>query len=161
VDHLLPLRHHTFHPSVLFLTVLAGCGHSSPNTGIRESSSDTSPSLIAQAEREHDFGAAIGRVGQKMGHRYRLSNTTPHDVRITDVINRKSCCGIVEVGSLLLRPGEGTDVEVTLLVGDRFGGIAHETEVVTDQLSDASLVLRTTATAVAALRIEEAPSSGG
>jgi hypothetical protein len=96
-----------------------------------------------------------------MVHRYRLANTTRHDVKIVDVINRKTCCGIIRVGALALRPGDATDVEVTLVVGERFGEVAHETEVVTDLPSDPNLVLRTTATAIPAVRVEEISSQEG
>ena len=53
-------------------------------------------------------------------------------MEILNVINRKTCCGIVRSGATILHPGDATDIEITLLVGDRFGGVLHETEVVTD-----------------------------
>jgi hypothetical protein len=146
---------------VFLLTVLAGCGRESTNPNIREHESEAKPSLIAEADRQHDFGAVIGRPGRKMVHRYRLANTTRHDVKIVDVINRKTCCGIIRVGTLALRPGDATDVEVTLVVGERFGEVTYETEVVTDLSSDPNLVLRTTATAIPAVRVEEVSPQGG
>lgn len=119
-------------------------------------SAQAEASLIDEDSRTHDFGAVIARPGRKLEHRYRLENGTQHEVKIVNVINRKTCCGIVSAGKLRLRPGEATDLTVALLVGDRFGDVTHETEVVTDSSSDPSLVLRTTAQAVPALRVEDA-----
>jgi hypothetical protein len=53
-----------------------------------------------------------------------------------------------------------TEVEVTLSVGDKFGVVSHETEVVTDLASEQSLVLRTFARVTPALRIEEDRPTG-
>jgi len=101
----------------------------------------------------------IGKPGQKMDHRYRLVNPSRLDVKLVEVVNRKSCCGLITVGKQVLHPGDATDVTVTLVVGDKFGGVVHETEVVTDLPTDASIVLRTSATAHPAFRFEELSSS--
>jgi len=143
------------------LLVVTGCGPASSKTNVGTAEEEAKPSLIAEADRHHDFGAVIGRAGQKMDHRYRLENPTGRDVKIVDVINRKTCCGIVHVGRSILRPGEATEVDVTLVVGDKFGEVAHETEVVTDLPSDSNIVLRTTAQAFPAIRVEEVASSEG
>ncbi|GAC1475706.1 MAG: hypothetical protein NVSMB9_28670 [Isosphaeraceae bacterium] len=147
--------------SSLTTVILAGCDAETASDRHDPTDSEPRPALIAAADRENDFGAVVARPGQRRSHRYRLANTTPHAVKIVDVINRKTCCGIVHVGRLILQPGEATDVEVTLVVGDKFGEVAHETEVVTDMPSNSSIVLRTTAQAVPAFRIAELSPSGG
>jgi hypothetical protein len=138
---------------------LAGCGGEGTGHKTSESESTITTSLIADADRQYNFGAVIGRPEQKVDHRYRLINAAQHDVKIVNVINHKTCCGIVQVGNSVLRPGETTDVVVTLVVGDKFGEVVHETEVVTDQASDSNIILRTTAEAIPAFRIEEQSSS--
>jgi len=154
----------TANPLCPYLAVLAamiGC-NASP-TAVTEPrvspEAEAHRSLIADGDREHDFGAVIGRPGQKMDHRYRLANATSRDVAITDVINRKTCRGIVNPVAKTLRPGESTDVVVTLVVGDRFGGIVHEAEVVTGSPDEPSIVLRTSARAFPAFRVEELASN--
>ena len=141
--------------ALLLLTLLPGCGRQFNGTTTEESQPEQKPTLIAEEDREHDFGTVIGKPGQKMGHRYHLTNTTRQDVKIVNVINRKTCCGVVKVGPLMIRPGESTDVDLTLVVGDKFGAVVHETEVLTDLPSEPSIILRTTATAHTAFRIEE------
>ena len=139
------------------MNLLVGCG-ARPEVTAKPSARPAAklePALIAEADREHDFSPVIGRPGQKFTHRYHLTNTTGGVVTLTDIINRKTCCGIVTVGGSTLKPGEATDVNVTLLVGDRFGGVDHVTEVVTDQLDQPRIILRTRAMVYPAIRIEE------
>jgi hypothetical protein len=116
-------------------------------------------SLIDEGAMAHDFGPVVSRPGRKLDHRYHLRNATAHDVTIVNVINRKTCCGIVRVGKTLLHSGDETEIDVTLVVGDKFGSVVHETEVVTDPPPPRELVLRTSAEAHAALRIEGDSSS--
>lgn len=153
-----PLEIYLFLP---LLSALIGCNASPAGAPASRPSPgpEARPSLIADADREHDFGPVIGRPGQKMDHRYRLANATGRDVAIVDVINRKTCCGIVQAVAKTLRPGETTVIVVTLVVGDRFGGVDHRTEVVTDQPDEPSIVLRTTAQAYPAFRVEEPASN--
>ncbi len=113
------------------------------------------PSLIAHADREHHFGPIIATSGRKLEHRFRLNNPTQRDVKILKVINRKSCCGVVRGEATILHPGDRTEVVVTLLVGDRFGEVAHAAEVVTDSPEEPSLLLLTSAQAIPPVRIEE------
>lgn len=97
----------------------------------------------------------IAGPGRKIEHRYRLNNATPHDIKILNVVNRKACCGDVSTGASVLHPGGACDIAVRLRVGDRFGQVVHETEVVTDSPDESSLLLRTAATAVPPLRVEQ------
>ena len=127
-----PPRLHVILPSLLLLAVLAGCDQSPAGSGLGEPEPEAKPSLIAEADREHDFGPVIASPGRKVEHRYRLRNATQQDVQLLNVINRKTCCGIVRVEKTTLHPGDTTDVEVTLLVGDRFGEVTHATEIETD-----------------------------
>ena len=142
-------------PSLLILAVLAGCNQTPASGTLRESGPDNKPSLITEADREHDFGPVIASSGRRLEHSYRLSNSSPRDIRILDVINHKTCCGIVRVGKPILHPGDATDVEVTLLVGDRFGEVTHGTEVVTDLPAEPNFYFRTMARAVPPVRVEE------
>jgi len=113
--------------------------------------------LISRSDRQHDFGAVIGAQGKKREHQYRLVNTTDREVKILNVVNRKTCCGIVKVGPTTLKPGEASHVDLTLTINEAFGEVVHEIEVATDSPSEPSIVLRTTAHAFPALRIEEVP----
>lgn len=70
------------------------------------------------------------------------------------MINRKTCCGDVRFHKAVLRPGDATDVEVTLLLSDKFGAVDHAAEVVTDPPADEPIVLRTSAEAHPNLRVE-------
>jgi len=142
-------------PSFLLLAVLAGCEHSPSRSNFVESKDKAKSFLIAEADRECDFGPVIASPGRKLEHRYKLSTATQHDVTILNVVNHKTCCGIVRVGKWILRPGDATDVEVTLIVGDKFGAVTHAAEVVTDLPDDSNLVLRTMARAVPPVRVEE------
>lgn len=134
-----------------------GCNRSVSTRDVEEAEPEARPSLIAEAEREYDFGDVIASPGRRLEHRYRLTNATPRDVKILKVINRKTCCGIVrlEPEEATLRPGAARDVEVTLSVGDRFGQVTHEAEIITDWPPEPSPVLRTTAGAVPPVRVEE------
>jgi len=118
--------------------------------------------LIDEDSRTHHFGAIVSRPGKTLIHRFRLANATDHPVRLAQVINRKSCCGEIQVGATTIPPGGSTDVAVTLMVGNKFGDVVHETEVVTDPPSPGEIVLRLVAQAVPALRVEatsaDAPS---
>ena len=154
-----PLRLHVILPCSLLLAILAGCDRSLTGIESGESKPKAEPSLIAEADREFDFGDVIASPGRKLEHRYRLLNATQRDVKILDVINRKSCCGMVRVGKSILRPGDGTDLEVTLLVGDRFGEVIHTAEVVTDLTSDSDLIFTTMGHAMPPVRVEEVSSS--
>jgi hypothetical protein len=137
------------------LAGLAGCNRSPSTTERGRPESEAKPTLIAEADREHDFGAVIANSGRKVKHRYRLRNDTRRDIKILNVINRKTCCGIVQADAPTLHSGDATEIGVTLLVGDRFGRVVHEAEVVTDSPDESSLVFRTEATAVPPIRIEE------
>jgi hypothetical protein len=154
------VQDHLICSAVILLTILAGCVQESANLNDRDSESDANPSLIAKDYRQHDFGVVVGKPEQKLSHRYRLANATPHDIKIVDIINRKPCCGIVRIGMSTLRPGDVTDVEITLVVGDRFGAVVNETEVITDCSSEPGFVLRTSATAQPAFRVEELSRTG-
>ena len=90
-----PTAYHGILHVTLFLALIAGCDDTSTGTISGELESNAELLLISRTDREHDFGAVIGRPGLKLEHRYRLANVTGHDVKIVDVINRKTCCGIV------------------------------------------------------------------
>jgi hypothetical protein len=91
--------------------------------------------------------------------RFRLTNSTGRDVKIVDVVNQKPCCGTLSVDKAVLGPGDYANVEVTLQVGGRFGNVTHLAEVVTDLPGSESIVLRTSANAVPAIRIAEDSSA--
>ena len=75
--------------------------------------------------------------------------------------NQKTCCGDVAGELRALRPGESTEVNVTLRLADKFGGVEHTTAVETDLASEPEILLRTTATAFSAFRCEEAATDNG
>jgi hypothetical protein len=89
-----------------------------------------------------------------------LVNKTNHDVKITELINRKPCCGVVRIGKTVLHPADETDVEVTISARQEFGEIVHDTEVLTDPPQCEALILRTTATAYPPIQIDEMASGG-
>ncbi len=101
--------------SCLALAGLTGCDRSASTTQGVGPESEAKPTLIAEADREHDFGPVLASSGRKIEHRYRLLNATQHDVKVLNVINRKTCCGIVRAGAPILHPGDGTEIGVTLL----------------------------------------------
>lgn len=134
----------------------AGCGHPNPKS---DDGQATAAVLIDDAAASHDFGPVISRMGRKLDHQYSLRNQTSHDVTIVNVINRKTCCGTVRVGKRILHPGDSTTVDVALSVSDKLGSVVHETEVVTEPISLNEIVLRTSADAHPALRVEGESSS--
>lgn len=115
--------------------------------------------MIAEADRRHDFGAVIARPGRVMTHAYRLTNATGHDLKLAEPINRKPCCGVIKLDKSSLRPGESATVEVKLAINKTFGDVVHETEIVADPPLPAEVVLRTTAHAYPAIRVEEVPDA--
>ncbi len=149
------------------LAFTAGCGRDSengPDNGSGRVGSGRvgreAKGLISSADRQHDFGAVIGRPGRTMEHRYRLSNATARPVEILQVVNRKRCCGIVRADRMRIEPGGTASIDLTLVVGDKIGPVVHEAEVVTDCPTEESIVLRTTALASPAFRVEELSSAG-
>jgi hypothetical protein len=117
--------------------------------------------LIDDDSSTHHFGAVVGKSNPKLKHEYRLVNTTNHDINIVELINRKPCCGELQLGKSLLHPGDETAVEVTLSVKQEFGDIVHETVVLTDPPQSDELVLRTSARAYPAIRVEEVGPANG
>ena len=111
--------------------------------------------LIADEARSHHFGAVISGSGKKLKHAYRLANATNHEIKFVDLVNRKPCCGDVRIGTTTLRPGDLTEVEVTISIRQEFGEIVHDTAVLTEPAEPEELVLRTMATAYPPVRIEE------
>ena len=73
-----------------------------------------SGSLIAEADRDFDFGAVIATAGRKMTHAYHLVNRAGHAVKILNVINHKTCCGVVRAKAGLLAPGTSSEPPVDL-----------------------------------------------
>lgn len=135
--------------ALLILVPAGGCGqHREPAAAPRD------PALIGDEETSHDFGTVVTPTRRDLEHPYRLKNTTSHVIEITDVINRKPCCGDVLVGRRVLQPGEDTTVSIRLRVGTQFGTVLHEAAVLTDPPPDRELVLRTMARAHPALRVE-------
>lgn len=75
------------------------------------------------------------------------SITTRRDAKIRNVFDRKRFFGVVSVGPTVLKPDEATDVNEALVIADTFG------EVATDLGAEVSVVPRTSARAVPAVRI--------
>ncbi|MGO9471240.1 MAG: hypothetical protein ACLQVF_44690 [Isosphaeraceae bacterium] len=117
--------------------------------------------LIAEESRSHHFGAVISKSGLKLKHAYRLVNTTKHDIKVTNLVNRRPCCGEVRIGKTMLHPGDETVVEVTLSIRQEFGDVVHDTVVRTEPAPGEELVLRTVARAYPAIRIEEVTPANG
>src|SRR5262249_50385735 len=103
----------------------------------------------------------IANPGRRMEHRYRLTNASGQDVKILNVINRKTCCGIVRAEAPVLLPGDTTGVVVTLLVGDRCGEVTHETAVVTVARAEPSLILGGMGRGIPTVRMEEDSTCDG
>lgn len=72
--------------SYLALAGLAGCDRPASISGQAGPESESKLTLIAEADREHDFGAVIASSGRKVEHRYRLRNATQYDVKILNII---------------------------------------------------------------------------
>jgi hypothetical protein len=137
---------------------LVGCGDVGNHPSTSSSPSQVEATLIDEPSRTHDFGSVVSRSGRTLVHRYRLNNTTGRDVKIVEVVNRKTCCGTVAISKTLLHPGESADVEVVLIVArGRFDDVVHETAVETDPPGE--IVLRTIAHAHPPIRFEEIASS--
>lgn len=139
---------------IALLVLGVGCGQPRSEPTVGPPRPEPSGALIDEKAAAHDFGPIVSRPGLKLEHSYHLRNESARDVAIRQVVNRKTCCGAVRVGKTLLRAGDETDVTVTLLVGDRFGAVVHETEVIVDPPPPRELVLRTSAEAHPALRVE-------
>lgn len=90
-----------------------------------------------------------------MSHKYLLINRLGHDIELTDVVNQKPCCGVVEFQKRRLRPDDQAEIEIKLAVGGRIDDISHQAEVITNPALPESLRLRTEADAIAEIRIEE------
>ena len=148
-------RHPSTYSLVILPVLLAGYADDPPRFGPRDDAREPEPSLIAEADRQHDFGVVVASSGRKLNHVYRLANTTSRELKIVDVINRKTCCGEILAEDVKLLPGAVTNIKVTLLVGGRFGDVVNEAEVVTAPPSEPSIVLRTSATAHPPFRVEE------
>jgi len=117
--------------------------------------------LIRDELRSHHFGAVVSKSGLKLKHAYRLANNTAHAIKILDLVNLKPCCGNVHIGTCMLRPGDATEVEVTLSIRQEFGEIVHGTRVLTDPAQRDDLILLTMAKAYAPIRIEEVTPVNG
>ncbi len=146
---------------------MPGCGNGDV-AGARQEESRGQPTddgLLGEGSRSYHFGTVVNGPGKALVHHYRLTNHDTKDVKVVDVVNHKPCCGVVRIGKMVLHPGEETDVEVKLVVGEKYGDVVHEAEVVTDPPTPGGLVLRTMAGAFAAIRVEEVTSpedpSGG
>ncbi len=124
-------------------------------------STAASATLIGEESRSHHFGAVISKSGLKLKHAYRLLNTTKHDVKVTNLVNRKPCCGEVRIGKTMLHPGDETEVEVTLSIRREFGDIVHDTVVLTEPAQAEELILRTMAKAYPQMRIEGVTPANG
>ena len=123
--------------------------------------SKSEPPLIDEESRTHHFGPVVSNAVRKLSHRYRLANATRHDIRISNLINQKPCCGELRVGKTTLAPGDETEVEVLLSIRQEFGDVIHEVVVQTNPPQVEELVLRTTAKAYPAIRIEDTTPNNG
>ena len=94
-----------------------------------------------------------------MTHVYRLANATGHDLKLAEPINHKTCCGVITLDKAKLRAGESATVEVKLAIDQTFGDVVYETEIVAVPPLPDVLVLRTTAHAYPAIRVEEEPDA--
>jgi len=157
-------RSREYWPSVgILVIVTVGCNdrdHQYIGHGVSIKAEASAP-LISEELRAHHFGAVISRADRKLKHEYRLVNKTNHDVKIIELVNRKPCCGEVRTGKTTLHPNDEADVEVTISVRQEFGDIVHETAVLTEPPQAEDLVLRTTATAFPAFRVEEVTPANG
>jgi hypothetical protein len=138
------------------LILLSGCVPTGapPLESARGSEPPRVSLLIADVDRSFDFGPVVARPGAQRVHHYQLLNDTLDAITITDVINRKPCCGALRLDKAALAPGESANLELTMSVGDKFGDVVHEAVVVTDRPAADEIVLRTTARALPAVRFE-------
>lgn len=141
--------------AVLMTPPAVGCGEYAGTGGPK-----AAPSLIMIDSRTHRFPPVIGGPGRALTHRYRLANATNAVVQIVEVDNRKPCCGSIVVGAETLAPGAATFVEVTMLVGGKFGEVVHEARVVTVPPDAGEDVLRSIAEVYPRIRIEPAERPG-
>jgi hypothetical protein len=111
--------------------------------------------VIDESPSSFSFGIVISEPGLKLTHDYVLRNTTHHDIKITNLVNLKSCCGEIRLGRSLLRPGEETNVSLTLVIGDKVGDVVHKAIVETEPPASRDLVLTTSALAYPSIRTEE------
>ncbi len=143
--------------ALLLLLILPGCSNQVSEVEVNPRPSDDSKlELISTSDRRHDFGPVIGRAGIVKKHGYLLSNQSDKSVKLVRVLNLKTCCGTVKSGSTLLKPGESTSIEVTMLLGNRHGEVVHEVEIDTDLVGeeDSKIILRTSAYVYAPFRVE-------
>ncbi|OJW07412.1 MAG: hypothetical protein BGO49_25935 [Planctomycetales bacterium 71-10] len=115
--------------------------------------------MISDGDSRHSFGTVISSGSASREHRYRLVNPTDRTIEIVEFINQKPCCGAVRIDRQSLGPGESAAVDVTLRIGETFGEVSHATRIVTDLPAVPEVVLRTSAFAIPAVRIEEADGS--
>jgi hypothetical protein len=79
------------HLLILLLAGVSGCGLENSVTDAGETESRANPSLIFEADRDYHFGSVIAGPGRKVSYSYELKNATRNDVKILDVINRRTC----------------------------------------------------------------------
>ncbi len=139
--------------SVSFVSLTLSCAP--PPQGAAGEKERKADPLISEEGREFDFGDVIARPGFKVAHNYRLHNRTDRVVRIGGIINRKTCCGEISLDKSELKQNEAATVTLTLIVGDKFGVVSHEAEILTDCPGQSTILLKTSATAHPSYRIEE------
>lgn len=96
------------------------------------------PTTLIESTTFH-FGPVINKPGRWLSHKYLLINRLGHDIELTDVVNQKPCCGVVEFQKRRLRPDDQAEIEIKLAVGGRIGDISHQAEVITNPALPESL----------------------
>jgi len=147
----------------ILIVAIAGCADTDGNSITLSSSTDSEASspLIGEELRFHYFGVVVSKPDLKLKHSYRLDNTSNHDIKVVQLVNRQPCCGEVRIGKTMLHPGDATDVEVTLTIKQEFGDIVHNTVVFTEPAQSEELILQTMAKAYPQMQIEETTPANG
>jgi len=138
-----------------------GCADRDPGTAPGISGEADEPPLLDRESSSFHFGPVIHKAGRKLVHPYRIANSAKHPIKVVDIVNRKPCCGEVQIGKTTLAPGEGTEVVVKLSINQEFGEVVHEVAFTTDPPRPEPVVLRTMARAQPAIRIEPATPADG
>jgi hypothetical protein len=108
----------------------------------------------------HDFGRVLAGADSERRHTYRVVNVSKRPTKVSRVVNMKPCCGdVASVDPVVLEPGQGVEVTVTLKVGPASGRLQHLAVIESDDPAHPEVGLTTLATCLPRAAIDEvAPS---
>ncbi len=112
------------------------------------------------AATQHDFGRVLAGADSERRHTYQVVNTSKRPIKVSRVVNMKPCCGnVAAVAPVVLEPGRGVEVTVTIKVGPAAGRLQHFAVLESDDPDHPQVGLTTLATCVPRAVVDEVASS--